>query len=108
MIMTMKHSQGRTSLAQLMVVGAVTILLNVWARRAGYRIPGKQPVRCRAGHVFLTTWVIGASWSKVRLGPMKRWGWCPVGHHWATMRPIRDADLTDDEQIALYGKEQSR
>jgi hypothetical protein len=92
--------------AVLLVVVIVTVGLNVWARRAGYAIPGRSPVRCSQGHLFLTTWVMGGSLTRVRLGPLTRWGRCRVGHHWATLRPVKDDELTDQERIALYGEAQ--
>lgn len=54
---------------------------------------------------LLTTWVMGGSLTKVRLGPPTRWGRCPVGHHWIMMHPVKDADLlTNDERHQLHGK----
>src|SRR5690242_19029254 len=37
-------------------------------------------VRCRAGHLFTTIWLPGASMKSLRLGPW-RVQRCPVGHH---------------------------
>jgi len=90
--------------AVLLVVVIVIVGLNAWARHAGYAIPGRSPVRCSQGHLFLTTWVMGGSLTKVRLGPLTRWGRCPVGEHWTTMHPVKDAELTDAERTSLYGK----
>lgn len=87
--------------AAVLVVGLVVVVPNAWARRAGYSIPGRSPVRCREGHLFLTTWVMGGSLTKARLGPLTRWGRCPVGPHWTTMRPVRDAELTEEERADL-------
>ena len=92
--------------AVVLVVVLVTVGLNVWARRAGYAIPGRSPVRCSKGHLFLTTWVMGGSLTKVRLSPLTRWGRCPVGHHWATMHPVKDEELTSEERTTLYGEAQ--
>lgn len=92
----------RIILAILLAIASVTAGLNGWARRAGYAIPGRSPVRCSEGHLFLTTWVIGGSLTRVRLGPLTRCGRCPAGHHWARMRPVKDADLTDEERATLY------
>lgn len=86
------------------VIAIVVVGLNLWAHRSGYAVPGRSPVRCSLGHLFLTTWVMGGSLTKVRLGPLVRWGRCPVGHHWTTMRPVKDADLTDEERRSLYGQ----
>jgi hypothetical protein len=90
----------------LLVVAMVTVELNGWARRAGYAIPGRTPVRCSQGHLFLTTWVMGGSLTKVRLSPLTRWGRCPVGRHWATMHPVTDDELADEERTTLYGEAQ--
>lgn len=91
-------------LAVLVVLSIVIVGLNVWARRAGYAIPGRTPARCSAGHLFLMNWVMGGSLKMVRLGPLKRWGRCPVGNHWAIVRPVKDADLSPDERRSLYGE----
>ncbi len=92
--------------AVLLVVAILVVALNLWARLAGYAIPGRSPVRCSKGHLFLTTWVMGGSLTRVRLGPLTRWGRCPVGHHWVTMRPVKNDKLTGEERLVLYGKVQ--
>jgi hypothetical protein len=91
-------------LAAVVVVTLVVVALNVWARRSGYAIPGRTPARCSAGHLFLMNWVMGGSLTMVRLSPMKRWGRCPVGGHWTTVRPVKDSELSDDERRSLYGE----
>lgn len=63
----------------VIVVVIVTVGLNGWARRSGYAIPGHSPVRCTDGHLFLTTWVMGASLTKVRLRPPDPVGALPGG-----------------------------
>jgi hypothetical protein len=88
----------------VLVVVLIVVVLNVWARGGGYSIPGRSPVRCSKGHLFLATWVMGGSLTRVRLGPLTRWGRCPVGHHWTTMRPIKEDELTQAEGTSLYGK----
>jgi hypothetical protein len=57
------------------------------------------PVRCAAGHLFTTIWAPLGSLKAVRLG-WKRYQYCPVGRHWATVTPLEwaataptDADL---------------
>ena len=94
----------------LIVVGALVLVVlvfvavaNLLARRAGYSIPGRTAVRCTGGHLFRTTWVMGGSLTTLRLGPLLRYGRCPVGHHWALLRPVKDADLSDDERRTLDG-----
>jgi hypothetical protein len=90
--------------AVALVVGIVVVALNVWARRAGYSVPGRSPVRCSKGHLFRATWVMGGSLTKMRLGPLTRWGRCPVGHHWTTMHPVKEDELTEAERTSLYGE----
>lgn len=72
-----------------------------WARRPGYGVPGKAAVRCGQGHVFRMTWIPGASVTMIRLGPTRRYGRCPVGNHWSTIRLVKEADLTEAERRAL-------
>jgi hypothetical protein len=74
---------------------AVTTLA---ARRMGYSgMGGDTVVRCRAGHLFTTLWVPGASLKSIRLG-MTRFQYCPVGKHWTLVTPVRDSELTDEER----------
>jgi hypothetical protein len=56
-------------------------------------------VRCRAGHIFSTIWIPGASLKSVRLG-WWRFQRCPVGRHWTLVTPVRDSELTEDERTA--------
>lgn len=86
------------------VVIAVVIGLNVVVRRMGYAIPGRPVVRCSQGHLFRTTWVEGGSLKAVRLGPLTRFQRCPVGRHWAVVRPVKDDDLTDEDRRAVGGE----
>jgi hypothetical protein len=86
----------------VLVVLAITVIaVNVVMRRKGYSIPGRTVVRCSKGHLFETTWVEGGSLKAVRLGPLKRYQRCPVGQHWAIVRPVREEDLTDEERRAV-------
>jgi hypothetical protein len=95
----------RIIVAVCLVVVLVAAGLNVWASRPGYAIPGR-PVRCSKGHLFLTTWVMGDSLTEVQLCQLIRRGRWPVGHHWATMHPVMDAELTHEERTILYGEVQ--
>jgi hypothetical protein len=63
----------------------------------GYKLGGETVVRCRQGHLFTTIWIPGASLKAVRLGGV-RLQRCPVGHHWSLVRPVKEADLTDEER----------
>jgi hypothetical protein len=67
----------------------------VAARRMGYSFGRDVVVRCRAGHVFSTVWIPGASLKALRLG-LWRVQWCPVGKHVALVRLLKDAEVTDD------------
>jgi hypothetical protein len=85
----------------LLVLALVLVTINVLMRRKGYSIPGRTVVRCSKGHLFKTTWIEGGSLRAVRLGPGKRYQRCPVGQHWAIIRPVREEDLTDQERQLL-------
>jgi hypothetical protein len=85
----------------LAAVGILVLAINVAMRRKGYSIPGKTVVRCSRGHLFRTTWIEGGSLRAVRLGPTTRYQHCPVGHHWAIIHPVKDADLTDEDRRVL-------
>ena len=56
-------------------------------------------VRCRAGHLFTTTLVPGASLKAVRLWNV-RFERCPVGRHWTIVAPVDVSALTADEIAA--------
>jgi hypothetical protein len=62
----------------------------------GYRLGPDTVVRCREGHLFTTTWILGASLKAIRLG-WYRFQRCPVDKHWALVKPVRESDLTEDE-----------
>jgi hypothetical protein len=85
----------------LATVAVVVVVVNVIVRHKGYAIPGRTVVRCSKGHLFRTTWIEGGSLKAVRLGPLARYQRCPVGKHWAVVRPVKDEDLTDDERRVL-------
>lgn len=79
-------------------IAVVIIAKVVFSRNKGRpAIAGKVVVRCSKGHVFKTTWSPLGSLTSVRLGSA-RFQRCPVGHHWALVRPVDDSDLTDDER----------
>jgi hypothetical protein len=82
----MKSDLGLLVLA---AVGFGIIGSNVYMRYRGYKIPGKVEVRCRRGHVFTTVWIEGGSLKAVRLGPLTRYQYCPVGRHWTIVHPIK-------------------
>jgi len=85
---------------QLFVLAAaLEVAGTVVARRLGYKVGGNTVVRCRAGHVFTTIWIPGASLKAVRLGWF-RFQRCPVGQHWTLVSPVKDADLTESERTS--------
>ncbi len=85
----------------IVVVGLIVVVLVVVtlaARRSGYSgIGGDTVVRCRKDHLFTTIWTPGVSFKAVRLG-LTRLQWCPVGKHFSIVRPINDAELTDEQK----------
>ena len=79
----------------LLLAGLLAEPLAMWAR--GYPIGGNLIVRCRNGHLFTTLWVPSASLKALRLGWVI-FQWCPVGHHWSLVTPMRESELTAKEQ----------
>jgi hypothetical protein len=90
----MKSARGRAlgAAAGLAIAEAVLV-----ARRRGFLFGADTVVRCRAGDLFTTLWIPGASLKAIRLG---RWRLqrCPVGRHWTIVTPVRAADLTAKER----------
>ena len=84
-------------LVVLVVVIVLLVVSTLAARRRGYNLGGNVVVRCSKGHLFTTLWVPGASLKSIRLG-WARFQRCPVGHHWALVKPVKDEDLTDEER----------
>ena len=82
-----------------LVIGAVTVLAEAVAvaARRGRIFQVDTVVRCRAGHLFTTYWIPGASCKALRFG-WWRGQRCPVGHHWSIVTPVRMASLTDEER----------
>lgn len=68
-------------------------------RARGYPVGTGVIVRCRAGHLFTTTWLPGASLKAVRLG-WWRLQRCPVGHHFSLVTPVREGELSDEQRAA--------
>lgn len=78
-------------------VAAFYLVATVVARRRGYSgLGGRTLVRCRAGHLFRTIWIPGLSLKSVRLG-WYRAQYCPVGRHWTVVKPVKEAQLSDEE-----------
>ena len=76
------------------VTGTI-VLETLFMRRRGYSIGLHATVRCREGHVFTTIWIPGASLKAIRLGTL-RFQYCPVGRHFTAVRPLKEAELTDE------------
>jgi len=79
------------------IAAVVLVKVVVWLVRGRPAIIGKIAVRCGRGHVFTTTWSRLGSFTSVRLGAA-RFQYCPVGHHWALVRPVNDSSLTGGDR----------
>jgi hypothetical protein len=82
----------------------IVFFLTLWTlmlRKRGYNVGGVSVVRCRRGHLFTTIWIPGLSVKSIRLG-WYRFLYCPVGRHWTLVKPVRNADLSDDELRSAY------
>jgi hypothetical protein len=84
-------------------VGLEALLLKL----RGGRFGGSMIVRCRAGHLFTTTWIPGASLKAVRLGPW-RLQRCPVGRHWSFVSAVKEASLSEQERHGAAAVRDSR
>jgi len=81
----------------IVLVLVVAALMFARGRMAKYVQPdGRVIVRCSAGHFFETLWLPFGSLKAVRLGNV-RYQHCPVGRHWAMVRPVDPATLSGDE-----------
>jgi len=92
------YTKTMTAVVVIVIVVLALGVTTFGARRMGYSgIGGNTVVRCRAGHLFTTLWVPGASLKSIRLG-MTRFQYCPVGRHWTLVSPVRESDLSDEER----------
>jgi hypothetical protein len=81
----------------LPIIAVVIIVKVVFSKVRGRpALGGPVVVRCSKGHVFTTPWSPLGSFTSIRLGGA-RWQRCPVGNHWALVKPANDADLTDED-----------
>ena len=81
---------------RLIIATAVLLeVAGIWLRTG--RLGGDVAVRCQRGHVFTTIWIPAVSLKSLRLG-WWRLQYCPVGHHWSIVTPVRESELTEDEQ----------
>jgi hypothetical protein len=83
----------------LALVIFVGVALRAWrmSKAQGYRYGRDVIVRCRDGHLFMTTWIPMMSVKAIRLG-LVRVQYCPVGEHTTAVRLMRDEDLTPAER----------
>jgi hypothetical protein len=88
---------GGLGLRAVVIMVAATGLEAVATRMRAGRIGGKLVVRCQQGHLFTTVWIPGASVKSLRLG-WWRLQRCPVGKHWSIVTPVKESELTTDEQ----------
>jgi hypothetical protein len=88
-----KHRRKRGAIVAVVAAVATAVGGTLAARRMGYTVGRHTVVKCRAGHVFSTVWIPGASLKSLRLG-FWRVQWCPVGKHVTLVHPVKDADLT--------------
>lgn len=88
---------GLGILLPVLVIVAIVVGATAAARKRGYKLGKDTVVRCQRGHLFTTIWIPGASLKSIRLGWV-RFQRCPVGHHWSLVRPVRGADLTEEER----------
>lgn len=109
--MTLTHATGQAFIVAsshngpwyvvVPIVAAVVIAKVVHAlvkRRSP--IAGEIVVRCSRGHVFRTVWSPWGSLTSIRLG-FARFQHCPVGDHWALVRPVNETGPTDDGRHTL-------
>jgi hypothetical protein len=89
------HAPLEIALPIIAVVIIAKVVVSLRRGRPG--IAGEIVVRCSKGHVFKTTWSPLGSLTSIRLG-QARFQYCPVGHHWALVRPVSDARLTDGDR----------
>ena len=89
------HAPLEIALPIIVAVIIVKVIVSKVSGRPG--LVGKIKVRCSKGHVFTTTWSPLGSFTAIRLGDA-RLQRCPVGNHWALVRPVQDGDTTGEDQ----------
>src|SRR5579862_1858157 len=82
------------------IAGALTAF-TLLARLRGYKLGGQTIVRCRSGHLFTTIWIPGVKLKALDLG-IARIQYCPVGHHWSLVTPVRGSDLNPTERARAH------
>jgi hypothetical protein len=92
------------------VIGVVVLVLVVVVITSvgSARSQGIERIaRCRAGHLFTSTVIPGASIKAVRLGNV-RFQRCPVGHHWSLVSWVDPSTLTPEELAAARSRHDIR
>jgi hypothetical protein len=96
-----------SALTQILIFVLVLVIVLAFALRfvrvsrtqlEGYRFGPDVIVRCRDGHLFMTTWIPMVSFKAIRLG-LIRLQHCPVGNHFTAVQLMRDEDLTPGEHL---------
>jgi hypothetical protein len=88
---------GKSRRRRLLIFSAGVVLEPVAMKLRGYRIGGNLVVRCHAGHLFTTIWILGVSLKSLRF-LWWRFQRCPVGKHWSIVTPVKESELTADEK----------
>jgi hypothetical protein len=91
-------TQALIYLLAVVIVVAVALRARRMSQARGYRFGRDVIVRCRAGHLFLTTWIPMMSFKAIRFG-LVRVQRCPVCDHVTAVRLMRDEDLTPAERL---------
>ncbi len=66
----------------------------------GYGSGSCRIVQCSSGHRFPMMWVSGLPLTAVRVG-VTRLVHCPVGNHWALVRPVKSDGWTSADRAEL-------
>ena len=93
---------SRRILTTLVIAAGAIAGFTLAARRLGYNFGVDTVVRCRQGHLYTTIWIPGVKLKALDL-VVARVQYCPVGHHWSLVVPVRDADLTDAQRQDAAG-----
>jgi len=92
---------SRRVVRTVLIATGVAVAGTLIARRLGYNLGANTVVRCRQGHLFTTIWIPGIKLKEIDL-VVARIQYCPVGHHWSLVVPVRDVNMTEEErQYAL-------
>lgn len=92
-----KSAAGRDWRRTVIIVVGTIVVETAVMRLRGYRVGTNVVVRCQKGHLFTTIWLPGGSLKSLRLG-WWRFQHCPVGNHWSIVTPVKEPELTEEEQ----------